>query len=94
MQKQGGECDAFVGQRLQVVCPAFRFGGEAEVAGNDRECCWAIAPVGVVDGGEGVWMVGTIHSDIWNPVQQPRAIQSTMAQTRESLEVRAVSLEM
>ena len=66
-EAEGGEHNAFVWQRHQVVYPASGVGGKAEVAGNDGQCHQAIAPIGVVNRVEGLVMVRTPFQ-FWNLV--------------------------
>ncbi len=58
VEAEGGEHNAVVGRRCQVMYPESEVGGEAKVAGNDRQRRWEIAPIGVIDGVDGVVMVG------------------------------------
>ena len=58
-EAKGSEGDASVWRRRQVRYPSSGFCCEAEVVGDDRQRRRPIAPIGVIDGVEGVVVVGT-----------------------------------
>ena len=56
-EAEGGEGDIGVGCGGDIVDASSCCGGEAEVFGDDGQCWLSIAPIRVIDGGEGLVVV-------------------------------------
>jgi len=53
-----GECNCVIAGGLEVMHSPACFSGKAEIASNDGQRCGPIAPIWVIDGVEGVGVVG------------------------------------